>query len=97
MTAHRIDFRGTPALDPRLSPFERTVLTAVDRWPGVQLGFDDIGMPTLSHIDTAGPRPTLDLLVTDGASAQLRNVKPQVFLAVARLEEFGYLPVGAVR
>jgi hypothetical protein len=99
MTQHRIDFRGEPSLDPRLSVFDRAVLAVIDQWPGVQRGFDTtIGFPTLSHIETAGPRLTLDLLVASAASrSSLLGAKPQVFFAVARLEEFGYLPVGAVR
>lgn len=96
MTQHRIDFRGQPALDQRLSPFERIVLAAIDQWPGVQRSFDEIGFPTLSRIETAGPPLTLDLLV-QSTKVGTTGLKPQIFFAVARLEEFGYLPVGAVR
>jgi hypothetical protein len=96
MDQPRIDFRGTPALDIRLSPFEHAVLAVIDQWPGVQRTFDDIGFPALSHIDGAGPPLTLDLLV-QSTKVGGTGLKPQIFFAVARLEEFGYLPVGAVR
>jgi hypothetical protein len=89
--------RTDPGTDPRLSGHDRAVLTAVAAWPGVHVGRDQFEMPVLTQVEDGSPKITLDRLVTGGAAGRFQNEKQQVFLAVARLEDFGYLPSGVVR
>jgi hypothetical protein len=69
-------------LDGRLSDNDKTVMAAIGRFPAQDL--DDC--------IRAGD------LTLDGLCARLQYTpRPYVFYAVARLEDLGYLPKGAIR
>lgn len=86
----RIDLRAT-ADDPRVSTFERQVLKVITDTEGVVVGVDDIGFPAIAYAAGTAPLTLNALWISSGLP------KPNLFHAVARLEEFGYLPDGAIR
>lgn len=86
------DLRTDPRRDVRLSSADHIVLRTVMQWPGVTLGMDDIGFPTLAYFGDERSRPTLNRL-----AARAPLAKHGVFASVARLENFGYLPDGVIR
>lgn len=86
----RIDLRAASD-DPRVSAFEREVLTFIAETDGVVLGVDDIGFPAIGYVAGTAPLTLNGLWISSGLP------KPNLFHAVARLEEFGYLPDGAIR
>jgi hypothetical protein len=87
-----IALHTNPRTDPRLSSIDLQVLRVIQEWPGVRLGRDDIGFPVLSYVVGDGLHPTLDRLWQ-----RTGLPKSNVFAAVARLEEFNYLPTATIR
>lgn len=69
--------------DPSCSAAEQHVLRTIADWPTTLLNVDDY---------TRGGLLTLDQL-----AERVRYPRPTVFGAVARLEDNGYLPKGAIR
>ena len=72
----------TAPLDDRLSPVERLVMATIARY------YTDEDL-------TGTPRP--DDVTLDALCHRSRLPWPYVFAAVARLEDLGYLPTGAIR
>lgn len=68
--------------DPQLSGMDRLVLDVVAGWPHI---FD---------LDECLRRGDITL---DGLCGGIRLPRQYVFASVARLEDFGYLPMGAIR
>jgi len=69
-------------LDPRLSELDRRILHTIADWPGI------------SSIDEAVQAGVISLR---DLCQRTRIDKPHVFYAIARLEEFGYLPDPSIR
>jgi hypothetical protein len=70
-------------LDDRLTAHERAVMAAVGAFPHIV---------SLDEVIRAG-----DLSLDELCRRLPRTPRPYVFYAVARLEDLGYLPKGAIR
>jgi hypothetical protein len=68
--------------DPSLSDCDRMVLNVIAGWPHIH---------DLDECLRAGD------VTLDGLCGTVRLPRPYVFAAVARLEDAGYLPMGAIR
>ncbi|MER7331778.1 MULTISPECIES: hypothetical protein [unclassified Micromonospora] len=69
-------------LDVRMSPNDEHVLNLIAAWPHIH---------DLDECIRAGD------ITLDGLCRRTRLAKPHVFMSVARLEEFGLIPAGAIR